>query len=98
MPCHIGLFNATRTLYVFKSIWGLLMGTVMHAIVYKAWVIMGIELLQQFSQLCARAYTQDFAPTFRSVPAHQYSQYSAINILTHHLPNCTAHCTHSHVL
>jgi hypothetical protein len=70
VPCHIGVFNATRTLYVFKSIWGLLMGTVMHAIVYKAWIIMGIELLQQFSQLCARAYTQDFAPTFGSVPAH----------------------------
>jgi hypothetical protein len=74
------------------------MDTVLHALVYKAWAMMGIELLQQFSQLCARAYymLQTSRPTFRRVPAHQYNQTTVlINILTHHLPNYTAHLMNS---
>jgi hypothetical protein len=52
------------------------MDTVIHALVYKAWVMMGIELLQQFSQLCARAYyiLQTLPLKFRRIPAHQYNK------------------------
>jgi len=46
--------------------------TVIHASVYKAWVMLDIELLQQFSQFCAKAYYiyQNSPPKFRRVQAH----------------------------
>ena len=74
---------AAQTVYVFKSMWGLLMDTVIHALVYKTSVMMGIELLQQFSQLCARAYyiLQTLPPKFRRIPGLENISVSLVSIL-----------------